>query len=706
MRGSLSGRLLSLIGILTVSMAAEGQVAWAQTTQPQTLPANWQQLSPTDFAALVRQHFDSFKSLSEADQEDLAAHGAELFSKIDISNTALNYHSLEMLWWVGRGLLDQDVIQKAKVAVMARQDNWAGQPYTEIRAKILMMIGLNVPEPVLISEGRRWVQAGGTQAQVPKEDLSFDIARQVFTDVRIVSHSFSVSWVCQIRAPQTGDYTFFISPIDVNMGFQIPKATSSMSVLLAGQAIINASPPTLADPLSGTYQPNRPKSNWVSQSNPVSLTAGTPVAVQVIATVDAPNGIPDRLLHFTLHWQGPGIAKSIVPTSAFSQAQTGNPGLQATYTWTDKGKQQSLPRTDSTIDFAWTNPHILLEQDTSIARQSANAMWQAMTSSDFITAYATATPARLHPFLDNASDVSCGLSTAQRQAFLDLLLQNPSLLDPMNPKLAVRFFAAFRIGTPDKALDVFGTWAARHADVSSQPTTDQVFEGDERFAYANIATMTTQQFPGQADRLRTAYLQLPDGRCSLPVAYTLACSYLGLRKFPDWIALLDAKLADPTLTGDVRVNWLLARANAQELDPAWAIHYPENWAVPAQHPMWGRLYLGEALKSAQSSAVKLRVSKEVLARLVWAHRLKEAGDFLQAQAISLPDDAKPTAASWQKLVADLLAADGAAPQLQATASRQAHLNVLKARRDKAAGVGDSAAVDRYNTLINAAGNSP
>jgi PA14 domain len=706
MRGASRKKRLLFAAALLAVIHVEARLVPAQTQSPPTLPANWQQLSPTDFATVVRQHFDTFKSLSEADQEDLATHGAELFVKIDISNTPLNYQTLEMLEWVGRGNLDQNTVQNAKIAVMARQDNWAGQPYAEIRAKVAMMMRLKVPEPVLISEARRWAVAGGTLAQVPKNDLAYDIVRQVASDVRIISGSFSAEWVGQIRAPQTGDYTFFVSPIDVNLGFQIPKATSSMTLFLAGQAIISASPPTLTDPLSGAYQPNRPKSNWVSQSNAVSLTAGTPVAIRVLVTVDAPNGIPDRLLHATLLWQGPGIAKSVVPESALSQAQTGNPGLQATYTWTEKGQPQSLTRTDPAIDFAWMNPHILLEQDTSIAGQSVRAMWQALTSSDFVTAYATATPPRLHPFLLNAGDASCGLSTVQRQAFLDLLLQNPTLLDPMDPKLAVRFFAAFRVGTPDKALDVFGVWASRHADISSQLTTDRVFEGDERFAYGNMATFTTQQLPGQAERLRTQYLQLPDGRCSLPVAYTLACSYLGLKKYSDWTALLDGKLADPALIGDVRVNWLLARANAAELDPAWAIHYPENWAVPAQHPMWGRRYLAEALASAQSSTVKLRVTKEILARLVWAHRLKAAGEFLQAQAISLPNDAKPTVATWQKLVAGLITADAASPQLQATASRQAHLNVLKARRDKAASVGDSAGVDRYNALINAAGNNP
>src|ERR1700730_14365532 len=234
-------RRFSFFGLLVILTLTGGQAARAQTQAP-TLPANWQQLSPTDFATLIRQYFEqeTFKSLNTTDQEDLAAHGAELFSKVDVSNTALNYQALEMLQWVGRGLLDQDVLQNAKVAVMARQDNWARQPYPEIRAKVVMMMRLKVPDPVLINEARRWVLAGGTLAQIPQKDLSYDIVRQAFADLKVVNGSFSVEWTAQLNAPQSGDYTFFVSPIDVNMGFQQIPIKFSMTVFLAGQAIISA----------------------------------------------------------------------------------------------------------------------------------------------------------------------------------------------------------------------------------------------------------------------------------------------------------------------------------------------------------------------------------------------------------------------------------------------------------------------------------
>ena len=694
---------LALISVLAVAGGS------AQAQQPPTLPDNWQQLSPTDFASLVRQYFeqDTFKLLSAADQESLAQRGTQLFSQIDVSNTPLNYQTLEMLQWVGRGHLDQNVLKNAKVAVMARQDNWAGQPYSEIRAKVVMMMRLRVPEPVFISEARRWVVAGGTLAQVPKNDLTYAIVRQLSTDVKLITGSFSVEWVGQVNVPQSGDYTFFISPIDVNAGWQEHPVNFSMTVTLSNQEIINARPPSAPpETVLPNYRPiDAASTNWVSQSNPVSLTAGTPVTLRVIVTAEAKDALPLGLIHAMLFWQGPGIAKSAVPSSALTQPQNGGPGLQATYTWSDKGKPQSLIRVDPTIDFAWTNSNIMLEQDPTISHQAGDAMWAAMTSPDFIASYTAAPTPKLHPFLQNPTDASSGLSTLRRQAFLNLLIQNPALLDPMDVKTAVRFFQSFRVGSPDSALDAFGLWANRHPDLTSEITTDNVFEGDARFAYGQLAIYTTQQLPGQADRLRAQYLQLPDGRCCLPVAYTLACSYLGLNRYPDWVATLDAKLADTTLVGDLRVNWLLARADAEELDPAWVIHYPAHWAVPAQHPLYGRHYLYQALKSAQSTPVKLRVAQEILARLIWSHQLRSANAFLQSLATSLSADAKPAVAAWQQQVADLLKADSLAPQQQATAAKQNHLTVLKARREQAASAGDSDAVTRYDALINAVTNS-
>ena len=396
----------------------------------------------------------------------------------------------------------------------------------------------------------------------------------------------------------------------------------------------------------------------------------------------------------------------VVPTSAVSQAQTGTPGFLATYSWTVNGQPQSLTRTDPLIDFSWTNSSLLLAQDLTSANQSADTLWQAMTASAFINSYANATPVQLHPFLGNPFDASCALSTARRQAFLDLLMQSPALLDAMDAPHAVAFFQAFRCGTPDKALSVFGTWADRQADLNCVLANDRSFDHDTRLSLATMAIFTTQQLPQQAASLQQAFLQLSDGRCSLPTAYTLAYSNLGSGTFNDWMANLDAKLADPTVTGDLRVNWLVARAHAQEFTRTAPLHYPNGAPYPSSWPVDGLSYLNQALNAAQTPSVKVRVAKEIAARITAGGEYQPATDFLSQVSASLPDNQKALITTWQQQIAGFVAAQPQAIQAQQAESSKAYLMTLQARRAQAASQGDTASVSRYDALISAASNPP
>jgi hypothetical protein len=256
MRSTTIGRRASLFAFALLLSGVIGSLA-PVLGQQSALPANWQQLSPADFATLVQGYYQqgTFQSLSPTDQASLAAQGALLFSQVDLSSTPLNYQTLSTLQRVGQYQIDQWTLAKAQSAIAARQDNWAGKPYAEMKAKVLLMSRLGLPDSVPLLEPRRWVLAGGTADQVPPNDLVFDFVRQMFSDTKVIEGSFSVSWQAQLNAPQSGDYTFSISPIDINQGISNPSVGVSMTVSLAGQQIITAGPPTPPDSLSPTYRP-------------------------------------------------------------------------------------------------------------------------------------------------------------------------------------------------------------------------------------------------------------------------------------------------------------------------------------------------------------------------------------------------------------------------------------------------------------------
>jgi PA14 domain len=692
----------ALVSVVAGTLLFQASLSPAQQRQV-SLTAGWQQMSPSDFASSVRTLYSAgtFNSLKASDRRAAQAYGFQLFQQVDFSSTTLSYHTLEMLHWLSQNFLVPSMVDSTRAALLARQDNWAGQPFAEVLAKVMMLKRSDTPPAVVLQQAQLWVTAGGTLAQIPQNDLVYDVVRQMFGSPSVITGSFSVSWTSRVTAPQSGDYTFSISPINVNAGFKPHPIKVRVTFSVAGQLLLQSIPGDLGTASFPGYQDATPPANWTSQSQAVALTAGQPVSIQVTMTANTMKDFSPGTLHSMLYWQGPGVSYSLVPASSFTLPDGSGPGLQANYSWTSQGKPQTLTRTDPMIDFAWTNPAVLIAQNPTVPNQIADQMWQGLTSPAYLAALA-GPPAQLHPFFSAADDVSIGLTTARRQAFLDLLLQNPTLLSPVDVPTAVRFYQAFRMGGPDKALEVFGTWAGRYANYASDFSDSRSFDGDSRLALADMAAFVTQQLPSQAAVLQNQYLQLPDGRCVLPVAYTLSYSYLSQKKQAAWIAFLDAKLADPTLTGDLRVNWLLARAHVQELLRNPSKHYPLRWPFPASWSIDGIGYLTQALNAAQSAPVKLRVAREIIGRYASAGQFQDATALLQQIEGSLPDPQKAIVAAWLQELASFVTYK----QQQPARAKQAYLKALQARRLQAASRGDSTTVTHYDTLINAVQNRP
>jgi hypothetical protein len=677
------------------------QTSGADAEDPASLPTGWQQMTPSDFAAAVGQLFasDKFRLLSTEEQNAAKDRGEELFLQIDVLKTTLSYETLEVLHHLARYLLDESQKEKTKMALLARQDDWTGRPYADIRAKVVMMMRLDVPESLQLREARRWVQAGGTRLQIPQADLKYDIVRNMFSDHKVITSSFSVDWYGLLNPAQSGDYRFSISPININSAYKQIPFTFTMKVSIGGHVVLDSTPGASKD--QSAWPDAR---EWISQSGFVNLTAGHPVLLQVTASVDAPQQLPSGMLHAMLYWEGPRFSQSLVPADNLTTI-TGQPGLAATYSWKINGAKQILRRVDASIDFAWTNSSILLSENTSEANQAAEAMWRTMTAPEFLTML-SGPPMQLHPFLKDADDASSGLSTRKRQEFCDLLLQNPGLLDVVDAKLIVRFYEAFRIGNTDKALKVFGIWAARHADLPCEISNDRVFDGDTRFALATMAIHTTQQLPDHATTLQSQYLRLPNGHCVLPVAYTLMYSHLGRGKLADWIAFLDSKLDDPGLNGDARVNWLLAKAQAHEHRQSSARHYPFRFPMPASQPLDSRGDLDDAFEAAKSPQSKVRVAGEILGRLTYSGQYQAAKDFLSTIADSQPAAQKAVVTAWHQQVDGFVTDFQHSLKNRPIVAKQAYLNTLKARRDKAADNKDMAAVRRYEGLIKSTAARP
>lgn len=686
-------RLFVFAAALTVAWITAPLTSLQAQNVPAGLPEGWDQLSVEEFVMRASEYYED-GDLVGVDEAAVRQHAAERFRQIDLLNTELSYQVLLGLQWGARPYLQWQDHQQLRNALLARQDDWTGQPYNEMQYKVILMHRVEIPFELCVREARRWVAAGGKPEDIQPNDSDVwpdevAVARHAFaeSEAESIEGSFSVHWEGQVSAPQTGQYTFSISPINVNSTDHEFALQETMTVKVGGQTILSATP-----------------AQWTSDSSPVTLTAGEPADLSVDLSVRVQN-FPARTVHALLYWEGPGVAKSIVPKNRLSQPEQAGPGLKGTYTWIEGGAERTVTRIDPTIDFAWPQKWISLAQRSTEQDNVVNAYWLSTTSSNYLSwTENVGGEVRRHPFLVDPMDISENISSARRQEFLDELLARPALLDALDARHAQEFYQAFRFGAADKALDAFGTWATRHADWECElPVAESVidFDLDSRTAFRKLADCVTHEFPEHAARLQNEYLTLPDGTCCLPVAYTLAYSYLSRGEIDRWIEILASHLQESTSVGDRRVNWLLARAQADEIKQGT----PKPYYVNHPRLMDGRVWIDEATLVAESPEVKLRAIKELASRLMALGRFGDARELLAKTAEDASGSAAAEIASWQQAVDDLEEARSVAQAEQAAAAQEAYLSKLRERRDRAAQNGDTGAVNRYQALIDAAGSN-
>ncbi len=265
----------------------------ASDASAQDLPANWQQLPAADFANEVDKFFDEQdkRPAGNFDSNAVMKHAASLFLEIDLEQAATTeFPVILKLFRAGWHKLGQKQRAAVRTVLAARQDDWNGRPYEELRSKVIVMEWIGVPYEVYSQDARSWVNAGGDVSTVRDEDLHF-FALFTAADPKVCRSSFTVQWEGRLTAPQTGQYTFSISPINVNATYGNCSVEQTMNVSLSGQQIISATP-----------------ENWNSESQPVQLTAGQIIPIQVNMAVVSPR-LPLHALHATLSWKAPASVR-------------------------------------------------------------------------------------------------------------------------------------------------------------------------------------------------------------------------------------------------------------------------------------------------------------------------------------------------------------------------------------------------------------
>lgn len=539
--------------------------------------------------------------------------------------------------------------------------------YDWIHFQVTMMKESGAPSVQINERVAGWIEEVGV------ERLSVEMTRWCLEHVlpqMEQRNAFEVTWVGQITPPASGSYKFSTSPINVNKNLQGNEVVEhSISVQINGNEVLAAGP-----------------QNWDFEGDAVELDSSRAASIAVKVSYRSTDNRYGDSPHAMLYWEGPGITRTIVPSTVFQIPNGSENGLHATYSWTENSQPKEHTQTDSNLEFAWATCRNVAPHNSRLVDTLSDRLFEHCTDESYISSLllpGNERPSHEHVYFRNYFG-SEYLSCAQRGQFSTLLLENPDLILLANEIQLVRLYHSLRFGDTDKALDLVATWL-QSKTLGEVQLGGNFFDANRRF-YRTLALYLTVRTPGQAEHLQERYLELENGSCCVPVAYILGFAHLINNRIDEWVAFLDEKLSDEFLSGDTRATWLMARAQAAELrrSPGGREYQDEGQLLA------GFDWLTEAQLVAEDISLQNRVVQEKVAQLVAIDQWDEADGILEGRS---------GMESWQSRIAELKTqSEDSAIARQAQIDNK-YLNQLRSRKEKASARGATAEAERLEQLI-------
>lgn len=683
----ISKRLCIIFAGIALATANYGRLCGAQTTGPNmaALSTSWQSISSTEFVKAVDAMSGQKASWNTEVQQNFDnAVNEEAARRLRMNGTLTTEEPgalSRMAQWASLALKPSERVLISNTLIAGIR-NSSGSSFAQVQAAYGAQWSLNGP----LDERRALVEdwlAGRDLSQMPHAELNW-CALALGQCRGADNHGMQVRWTGTIRPPQSGPYTFSASTTRNDVDTSFMRSHSVMKLWIDGKPALDTT-------------------NAAAVANPVSLSADEASAIRVEFTYEhndhrGPAAHPPIAM---LYWQGPGVTRQLVSASALAPptGTAGGPGLLGEYAvqgghdaQPNENAPYTVQRIDPQIDFVWTTSSTFLLKDRRLLGQVMEAWINGATKSEYLDQWRTRGS---HVPIDWIT-LTEFMTSAQRKKWTQAITASVGVLKAMGPDDLLALFHVVRMGAEEDSVDLLGHWAQLHANDSPEVTAQYFY--DNRRVYFWLADLLTFEHAEGYRLLKERYLEMPDGRCTLGVAHILAFANAFRGRLEEWIAELEARLADKTLTGDIRVSWLLARARAEEIRGAGR-SYERFQILPERYHVGGQ-WIDEAGLVAESEPVKLLVFEERFAREVWAEHNVEAAAILDAATAHLT-----STASQQRLAAIREKAGKIYEirQQQRLAHEQTglapHVEELKRRKTAAAERGDQAAVDHYDALI-------
>lgn len=674
---------------------------------------DWEALSADDFAVRAERYLASASPDSAAEIAEIAWRrffGDPQFAKTatpaviarltalfaDLRPDGVEQSALVTLQETLRGRIEREGLGLA-----GKQLDQLSLP--ELLAGLDLAVAAGQPGVESADSLRSWIAARGVES-LSVDELQACLDR--LQPLRSGLNKFNVTWSGLVTPPRTGDYVFSVSPINVNQ--RGPQETRhSISVSIGGQEVLKtpsaATDSTIEVASRARSAEARPSDEWMPRGQAVALAANEPVPFRVEMTYSCAGTDASCAPHAVLSWEGPALRTQVVPGASLA-GPAGEDDVTIEYRWKEGAEQRVVRHQVASVDFVVATPAVIAPPNHRLLRTLADQLHAVATSEAYFDDCLQADIK--HVFIARP-ELAMLLTSRQRDELATELAMHTDVLSTISANEIVRLYECIRFGAEDAALDAVGQWMLVHGNDAPKITLD--FFVENRFPYWLLGRLMADQLPSHLELLRDRYLADDDTPCPLPVAYTLTYGYLDQstvrpdprseRRSADhryespfalWRNELQQIVVNEGLSGDQRLNWLIALAHAEEAVAKPDLDHPYG----REFLFSGREWLDECRLIAETASAQERVLQEWIARLAARRMWDGALDFAASA------ESRTVAGDWERTIRELRAEDQRLLARQEAAVAADRIAEFERRMQRAKDRDDSAAAARYAAHID------
>jgi hypothetical protein len=493
----------------------------------------------------------------------------------------------------------------------------------------------------------------------------------------VARRHFSARWTGSLTATATEAYT--LRQVQVYAG-----GNCSLKVVIGGDTVLD----------SGGESSDESRFT----SRPVQLTASQalPIRVEMVHNVSRISDFGESVPMVLLTWKTSPGSETIVPTSVFTPpAGFGGAsahGLKGQYFADTEFGDLKSTRLDAALDMVWSWPPAISIHEEA-ARDVLSALKVKILDAAFLSQCAA--EGKSEVFSYSMWRIAYRMRATERLRLVETLTGRPDVLAAMTPEAMGRLMQAIYMLPGDEHINLLGEWTLARP----QPRCvagefpgwgDDYYQKLNTDYYWQMGRFMQGPYGNDAGTLCDDYLEGPDGKCNLAVAYTAGYASRLNGTIEEFINRLDQHINDESVTGDKLMTWLIARAFAKGA-------FPGN-----PQPLANFSDLESAMLVAESNDYKFWALQEMVARLSSVNKGDRAKALIEENCGQFTTPAQQAAMNEWAAKADALAEIYAQRQTaQEEATRTAYEAELERRRQLAIEQGDSAAASRFAELISA-----